>query len=667
MSNEIEKNEPTTESPLAKIEAKAEPKTLQVNFAGSLSADSFATLHKPSKGAINRHNAPEEKDLAKMLGEFKWGDPKAVQVAFDLDPMSPVEMSGIFYSKPPTLVPDIVLQRIAMQDSLVASIITARANHLRSFGRPQKDRHSIGFAVQVRPEVEVFLKNNPQRDKIMADIQKRISRAKKLLATCGSTDGIISQKEREAADLSRFFYEATRQYCTLGRVAIEVVWTKDNKFHRFRVRDAATIAPVMPNYQTKAVAVYRQMGEKRMENMYHGLELLANPVSEEVYQYVQHMNGHIVTAFTAKEMIHVNFYPSPDVKLLGYPVTPIDTAIAEVTTHLNITSHNKLFFQAGRAAKGFVVIQSDDADEELVQNIRQQMQANINSVQNAWRTPVFGIGVQDKVSWMQTESGGRDGEFEFLSEANARAIMAAFQISPEELAGYAHMSKGTNSQALAESNQEYLLTAHRDVGLRPMVSNWEDLMNRHILPLIDPNLSQIAEFRMLGLDAENREKEAISLGQDAPLHMTYDEIMQRVEKPEIGAAFCGTIPFNPTLQAIWDKYLTVGQIQEHFMGVKGASQDPNLNYYRDPFYFQHRQLTLQEQQLQMQQQQMQQQAQMQQQGGQGQPEQGGGQGGQGGKGQEDKSAESSSKAMTEGGDQAREMSSQIQGAQQQMA
>jgi phage portal protein BeeE len=110
-----------------------------------------------------------------------------------------------------------------------------------------------------------------------------------------------------------------------------------------------------------------------------------------------------------------NFYPVTDVELNGYPVTPLDTVMNAVTTHLNIEEHNKLYFQSGRAARGMLLIQSDDVDEGVVQNIKQQFQASINSVQNAWRMPVFGLGKEDAITWQPIDSGSRDMEFQYLS------------------------------------------------------------------------------------------------------------------------------------------------------------------------------------------------------------------------------------------------------------
>jgi hypothetical protein len=393
-----------------------------------------------------------------------------------------------------------------------------------------------------------------------------------------------------------------RNAVTVGRIAVEVVYalnveTGKMEFHRFRPIDAGTIYFAAP---------YKEEGDAVREEARHMLESLKNKDFKKEktqpgeYAWIQVVEGTPRQAFTADECLVHNFYPVNDVELDGYPLTPIDTAIADITTHINITTHNKLYFQAGRASRGMLIIKSDDVDERVLQQIKQQFNASINSVANAWRMPVFGVGKDDDIAWTPIDTGTRDMEFQYLSDTNARVILSAFQMSPEELPGYAHLSRGTNNQALSESNNEYKLEAHRDVGLRPLVSNFEDFVNSKLLPLIDPELARVCTVKFVGLDAETPEKEAIRITQDSTLHMTFNEVLQTVEKEPVGMDFGGEIPLNPAYQQLLDKYFTVGQILERFCGVVGAGAKPELAYMRDPFWFQMQQIQQQAQQMQAQ-------------------------------------------------------------------
>jgi hypothetical protein len=96
-----------------------------------------------------------------------------------------------------------------------------------------------------------------------------------------------------------------------------------------------------------------------------------------------------------------------------------------------------------------------------------------------------------------------------------------------------------------------------------------------------------------------------------PVHMTYDEVLEKVEKKAVGKAMGGEFPLNPQFQAVLDKYKTVGEILEFFFGIEGAAKDPQWAYVRDPFWFQQQQMLMQQQQMQ---QQAEAQAQQQQQG-----------------------------------------------------
>ena len=318
------------------------------------------------------------------------------------------------------------------------------------------------------------------------------------------------------------------------------------------------------------------------------------------YDWVQVIDGRPLQAFSSEEMLVQNFYPVTDIELQGYPLTPLDTAIAAVTTHINITNHNKLYFQYGRAARGMLVIKSQDVDAEVVQAVKQQFNASINAVHNSWRMPVFGIGPEDDLQWVPIDQGSRDMEFQYLSDSNARTIMAAFQMSPEELPGYQHLSRGTNNQALSESSNEWKLTAARDVGIRPLIAKLEDFLNDALMPLIDPDLAKYVKLRLIGLDIEDEEKESVRLQQDMAVHMTYDEVLQKVEKKPLGGKLGGKLPLNQQVMAYIEKYLTMGQILEEFFGVEGASKDPKLAFYQNEAWMKWQEMQAQQAQAQQQ-------------------------------------------------------------------
>jgi hypothetical protein len=97
------------------------------------------------------------------------------------------------------------------------------------------------------------------------------------------------------------------------------------------------------------------------------------------------------------------------------------------------------------------------------------------------------------------------------------------------------------------------------------------------------------------------------------LHMTYNEILERVEKDPLPKFAGGDFPLNPGIQQVIKENMTFGEIQEHFFGRQGASRDPSMAFFQNEAWFNYQQMMMQQQQMQMQMQQEQQQAQMQQQ------------------------------------------------------
>lgn len=570
------------------------------------------TLDGEISAALKKESEQPPETLEKAILKKLNGGGDVERLAFESDP-SVNNKYHTLYKVKTRLIPDKLLKRIAIQDDLVASIVQARVNHLSAFARPRPDRFSTGFVIEpLQSAIEAIEKidNADEKKRRKDELQKRIARATDLLLTCGEPN-LDLQGNQDTLTFPQYIALSVRNAIVVGRIATEILYHKElgpdgkKRFAGFRVIDAGTVYRC--EGQQEAAEAVRRSARKLLSEVKND-RLDPERYENDEYTWVQVIDDRPVQAFTSDECLVHNFYMVPDIELDGYPVTPLDTCLSAVTTHINITTHNKLYFQSGRAARGMLVIKSDDVDETIVSRVRQQFNAQINAVNNAWRMPVFAVGQEDDITWQPIDSGGRDMEFQYLADMNARVIMSAFSISPEEMPGWSYLSRGTNNQSLSEGNNEYKLEAARDVGIRPLLAHFEDFLNQSILPKLDYVLSKVATIKLVGLDAETAEKEAVRIGEDGPLHMTYDEILDKVEKKAIGKAMGGEFPLNPAIQAILDKYVPVGEIQEFFFGRQGAAQDPQWAYVRDPFWDANRQRLDQLQMQQQQQMAMQQQA-----------------------------------------------------------
>lgn len=537
-----------------------------------------SSIEGPFKGLMKNVPVTEEKHTK-----------KGVKLAFYEDPVNSSDYAGIFKTKR-KLLPDHVIKLIRVQNHLIATIIRARGNVMAMHGHKRHDRFDEGFEVIIKPEFEQFIKEEQ-----MPKIQERIEKFEKLLVNCGSVEGL---KQDDKMSLSEFLYLQAGNGQSFGRFATEIIFEeieqfgqKRRVFHSFRPVDVGTIFNTVRKGEYGADAI-RESSVKRLKET-AGIDIDPALLESDEYTHIQAVNGIPIQAFTSEELIVYNLFPSTDIEHAGYPVTPIDTCLSSVTTHLSIDNYNRLYFQNGRAAKGILVIKSDEIDQSTLQKIRQDFTASINNVSNAFRAPVFGVNQADEVNWLPMTSSAGDGEFQFLYDSVARNILSTFNMSPDELPGYGHLSRGTAQQTLSESNNEFKLTAARDVGLRPMLLKFQSFFNEKLFPIIDPELAQICYIEFAGLDAQSREQESLRLQQDAPLHMTYDEILTDVDKDPIGDRLGGKFPFNERYQVIADKLLTVAEQKEGFLDDPSAAMDPLLKFQRDPFWLNHLQFLAQ--------------------------------------------------------------------------
>jgi len=518
------------------------------------------------------------------------GDKKAPpRLALSFDPNLSENVQGV-KTKTKGLLPDTLIKEISTTNHLIASILRGWSNAASMWGQFQKNRFDVGIRVDIKEDFEKEM--TPEQ---IEKVQDRIERFKTLLINSGYTENLPEVKKM---GLAAFLYTQTHNALRFGRIGTEIVRSQEGeendeettgRYNRHRPVDIGTIYRTFRTNKGEAESLRRQIVQKL--NLEGDEKITVDDLPEidptEVYPWVQMVNGFKENLFSDKELLVYTFYPSTDVEHNGYPVTPIDTAITAITTHLSIEAYTKLFFLNGRGSKGILIVQSDEVEQSVLEDFKHQFNATINNVNNSFRTPIFGINKEDTISWQPIDAPSKDGEFQFLYDQVSRNILSSFGMSPDELPGYGHLSKSTNSQALSESNNEYKLTAARDMGLRPLIRKMQAFFNEQLFPAIDPELSQLCVIEFAGLDAETRMQENERLGAEQAIHMTYDDTMKAVEKEQLGAYLGGKVPLNQAIQSIQDKYLSVGNAIFNLLEDPAANFDPLLKYRRDGFYLQH--------------------------------------------------------------------------------
>jgi hypothetical protein len=215
----------------------------------------------------------------------------------------------------------------------------------------------------------------PQKKLLLLDRVKKIS---KQLYTCGSTDRVSNLKKMT---LPQFLYLTAQNAVKFGRFGAERIFLgegEQKRFHSFRPIDIGTIYKINPRLKDDAQNI-RKAAFRALEAL--NKEKLTPERLKKDIEWIQVINGIPQGGYSDEELCVYNCYPTTDVEAMGYPVSPIDTAVTAIMTHINISNHNKLYFKNGRAARGMVVLASDSAsapDASVLADMKLQFQATIN-------------------------------------------------------------------------------------------------------------------------------------------------------------------------------------------------------------------------------------------------------------------------------------------------
>lgn len=526
---------------------------------------------------VNGAKSSDQDLISQILGTLKKSqDDAAIKVAFDQDPTTVSRFSGLYKNRG-TGIPNDMLKRVRDSEEMIGGVVSpTRARQVSLFGHARANRFDIGFTVNIKPHVYANM-NSEEAEELRS---KETPKIKEMLLNCGLRSGIT---DRDKLTLSEFLYEIIEDGLTFGWFTVEVRRNVEGNFHSFRPADAGTIYQyATPTGNDSEVQRIRADAKKLLAQLEGKPSDLDTKIEKDEVTWVQVINGSPRQVFTDNELLVYNLYPSTDIKRNGYPTSPIERILNAVITHINITTHNKLFFLNGRAARNVLVFQSENLDVEDIKGIRSQMQAHINSANASWRMPVFGVGQNDKVNVLPLDGAGRDMEFQYLADLTKRIIFAAYQMSPDEVPALSYLSRGTASQSLSEGNNEFKLEAARDLGLRPLIMSIESFINERLLPQINKDWAEKFYISFEGLDADTPEKEATRIQQDSAIYLTMDEIMSRVEKKPVPIG--GKFPLNTAYLQVIEKYFTKGQILAAFGGsgfkdCADAQKHPEYDYY----------------------------------------------------------------------------------------
>lgn len=470
------------------------------------------------------------------------------------------------------------LKDVSVRDWLVSSIMQIRVDTMQRYSRISHDKFVPGMRIVKRDH----------RAEYSPEERAEIAAIEDFIYNCGRTEG-TPQDDRML--FGEFLKLVVRDSLTFGHIAIEKIKTRGNGLHRFRPVPAESVYLINKNLSkdqiAKEIATARSQYKPGQNDPRREQQL--NEADIDYYKYVQtSYDSRVITAFGDEDMIFKLFNPQNFADSMGYCYSPLELAIINVTTHLNVENYNSNFFTHGYAARGVLHLKGTVTQSQLTA-FRRQFYNTISGAQHAWRTPI--IAGLDEVQWVPLAANAKEMEYINFNNHILRAICAQFQIDPMEL-GLDYLVSGNARGSAAQQSNQFKIEYSRERGLYPIFMFIEDMINCDILPALDKELASKYKFEFVGYSDETPQTQVAQLQAEMTVHSSMNDLLSTAQKLKIKEKIAD-LPLNPSFWALVEKNMTRGEIREKFFGDKGASKRRELQYIPgDPAFMGWQQLML---------------------------------------------------------------------------
>jgi HK97 family phage portal protein len=425
----------------------------------------------PGKGEDTPENAPVPTDQPTE-------DPKALF----WDPFAMVEQMG--FKERSSSVSYQTLRRMVWQMPIVQAIIKTRVTQVSAFAKPQKDRYSMGFKIQLRDKEATPSKADKD---FMQDMETFITRT-------GVTDN-----PRDRDSFSDFLKKFTRDSLTLDQACAEIVPNALGQPAEFYATDSATMR-LASNY-TPAMGGKEPQGNK----------------------YVQIYDQMIIAEYASEEMIFMVRNPATDLRLAGYGQSELEMLVTTITHLLYGVEFNKNAFTQGSLQKGMINFKGTISDKQL-RSFRRMWYSAMSSVHNAWKTPIVN---SDEVSWVKLQDDPQSMGYQEWIDWNIKVACAVFNIAPEEV-NFDYGKSGQKSAMQDNGNKDKIIES-KEKGLRPLLDSIAADVNQYIVWPINEGF----EFAFVGLDAMTRNDLADLTAKRVKSTWTVDELRAEEDLPPL--------------------------------------------------------------------------------------------------------------------------------------
>jgi hypothetical protein len=294
---------------------------------------------------------------------------------------------------------------------------------------------------------------------------------------------------------------------------------------------------------------------------YRALKLYEGTKYDKKADFVQIINGQIENVYTRDEMVFGVRNPRTDIYIQGYGYGELEQLVTTVTAHLYAEEYNRRFFSQGSAPKGILNFKGDSMTPDQLEGFRRQWRANLEGVDNSWRTPI--LQSEQGVDWIDLNPTNKDMEYGAWLEYLIKITCGVFLIDPAEI--NFDLKGGVSQTPLFESSQEWKLKASRDRGLKPLLRFIAKMINENIISQIDDHFV----FDFAGLEELTEQEKHTLYTEQVASYLTLNEVRRSDDLPDLEH---GDIPMNPTyLQAMQQKM--AAEQQQEQMDQQAAQMD----------------------------------------------------------------------------------------------
>ncbi len=438
------------------------------------------------------------------------------------DPLSIITQLG-YKDRPSSLSYDI-LKRMAVRNSVVASIIQTRINQVSSFSQPARfTKDGVGFEISLR---------NPK-----ASPTKEQRRTMMALETFIENCGYSYDPARD--DFDTFLRKVTRDSMVYDQLTFETVPDMVGRLAEFYAVDASTVRAAAPEAK-------------------EGEDYITASYKPDGPAWVQVLDGAVAAEFTSKELAFAVRNPRTDIDIQPYGFSELEILITQVTSHLWAEEYNSRYFSQGGTTKGVMNLKGTNISKEQMDAFRRQWTAQLTGITGAWKTPVVSV---DGLEYINVSQSNREMEYEMWMNYLINICCAVWQIDPAEI-NFPNKggATGRSGGGLGDGGIEDRLKNSKDKGLRPLLRFLESVMNRYVLR----RFSNDYVFSFVGMDRQSEEQKSTILEKQVKTYKTVNEIRKEKDlEPILG----GEIILDPTY---------ANYVQQQQMAQQGEG-DPNAD------------------------------------------------------------------------------------------